>query len=67
MDLGILVGIALIVIWGIGALVYEAPGWIHLLLTVGVFVVIWRIVVRGGSFGSARDHERSLAGSFASR
>src|SRR4051812_5337636 len=47
MDLGILVGIALIVIWGIGALAFEAPGWIHLLLTVGVFVVIWRIVVRG--------------------
>ena len=47
MDLGILVGIALIVIWAIGALVFDGPGWIHLLLTVGVFVVIWRIVVRG--------------------
>ena len=47
MDLGILVGIALIIIWAIGALAFEAPGWIHLLLTVGVFVVIWRIVVRG--------------------
>jgi hypothetical protein len=47
MDLGLLVGIALIVIWAIGALAFEGPGWIHLLLTVGVFVVIWRIVVRG--------------------
>ena len=47
MDLGILIGIALIVIWAIGALVFEGAGWIHLLLTVGVFVVIWRIVVRG--------------------
>jgi len=47
MDLGILIGIALIVIWGIGALAFDAPGWIHLLLTVGVFVVIWRMVVRG--------------------
>src|SRR5690242_5159124 len=47
MDLGILIGIALIVIWAIGALAFDAPGWIHLLLTVGVFVVIWRIVVRG--------------------
>ena len=47
MDLGILIGIALIIIWGIGALAFDAPGWIHLLLTVGVFVVIWRIVVRG--------------------
>jgi len=47
MDLGILIGVALLVIWAIGALVFEGPGWIHLLLTAGVFVVIWRIVVRG--------------------
>ena len=47
MDLGILVGIALIVIWAIGALMFNGPGWVHLLLTVGVTVVIWRIVVRG--------------------
>lgn len=47
MDLGMLIGIALIVIWAIGALAFEGPGWIHLLLTFGVFVVIWRIVVRG--------------------
>jgi hypothetical protein len=47
MDLGIVVGIALIIIWAIGALMFNAAGWVHLLLTVGVFVVIWRIVVRG--------------------
>ena len=47
MDPGLLVGIALIVIWAIVALGLNGPGWIHLLLTVGVFIVIWRIVVRG--------------------
>ena len=47
MDLGIIVGIALIIIWAIGALMFNAAGWVHLLLTVGVFVVIWRIVVLG--------------------
>jgi hypothetical protein len=47
MDLGTVVGIALIIIWAIGALMFNAPGWVHLLLTLGVFVVIWRIVVRG--------------------
>ena len=47
MDLGILIGIALVIIWGIGALVFDGPGWEHLLLTVGVFVIIWRIVVTG--------------------
>ena len=47
MDIGILVAIAMLVVWAIGALVYEAPGWIHLLLTIGVSLLIWRIVVRG--------------------
>jgi hypothetical protein len=47
MDIGIIAGIALIIVWSIGALVYSGPGWLHLLLTVGVFVIVWRIVVRG--------------------
>ena len=47
MDLGLATGVALIVIWAIVALGFNGPGWIHLLLTVGVFIVIWRIVVRG--------------------
>jgi hypothetical protein len=47
MDAGILVGIVLLVIWAVATFGYEAPGWMHLLLTVGTFLVIWRIVVRG--------------------
>ena len=47
MDLGILGGIALLVIWGIAFFAFEPPGWVHLLLSVGVFVIIARIVVRG--------------------
>ena len=47
MDLGILGGVALIVVWGIAFLAFEPPGWVHLLLSVGVFVIIARIVVRG--------------------
>jgi len=34
-------------IWAVGALLMEGPGWIHLLLTVGVSLLIYRIVVRG--------------------
>jgi hypothetical protein len=30
----------------VGTFAFEAPGWLHLLLTVGVFLLIWRIVVR---------------------
>ena len=47
MDIGILVGVAMLILWAVGTFVYEAPGWIHLLLTVGVFLIIYRIVVRG--------------------
>jgi len=47
MDLGILAGVGMLVVWAIGTFAFEAPGWIHLLLTVGVFLIIYRIVVRG--------------------
>jgi hypothetical protein len=47
MDVGILAALAMLIVWGIGTFVYEAPGWIHLLLSVGVFLLIYRIVVRG--------------------
>ncbi|HEY7233371.1 MAG TPA: hypothetical protein VH539_04435 [Gemmatimonadaceae bacterium] len=46
MDIGIIAAIALLVIWAIGTLL-DGPGWIHLLLTMGVSILIWRIVVRG--------------------
>jgi hypothetical protein len=49
MDLGILAAVALLVLWAIGALVLQGPGWVHLLLTVGVSLLIYRIVVRGSS------------------
>jgi hypothetical protein len=45
MDIGIIAAIVLLVIWAIGTL-FDGPGWIHLLLTVGVSMFIWRIVVR---------------------
>lgn len=45
MDIGIIAAIAMLVAWGVGALVLDAPGWIHLLLTVGISMLIWRIVV----------------------
>jgi hypothetical protein len=47
MDLGILAGIAMLVVWAIVTFVYNGPGWIHLLLTLGVTLIVWRVVVRG--------------------
>ena len=47
MDIGIFAGIGMRIVWAIATVAFEAPGWIHLLLTVGVFLIIYRIVVRG--------------------
>ena len=46
MDVWIIAAIAMLVVWGIGTFAFEGPGWIHLLLTLGLSVLIWRIVVR---------------------
>ena len=47
MDLGIAAAIAMLIVWAVGTVAFEAPGWIHILLSVGVFLLIPRIVVRG--------------------
>jgi len=47
MDIGILAGVGMLIVWAIGTFAFEAPGWIHLLLSVGVFLIIYRIVVSG--------------------
>jgi hypothetical protein len=47
MDLGIIAALAMLIVWAIGTFAFEAPGWLHLLLTAGVFLLVWRIVVRG--------------------
>lgn len=49
MDLGIIGAIVLLLVWAWAALIKEGPGWVHLLLTVGVSLLIYRIVVRGSA------------------
>ena len=46
MDLGIVAAVVMLVFWAVGTVVFEAPGWLHILLSVGVFLLIHRIVVR---------------------
>ena len=46
MDLGIVGAIVLLIVWAVGALVIQGPGYIHLLLTIGVSLLIYRIVAR---------------------
>ena len=51
-DLGIVAAVAMLVVWAFATFTTEAPGWIHALLTAGVFLLIWRIVVRGKKSGT---------------
>jgi predicted phage tail protein len=46
MDLRIAAAIVMLIVWAIGALVMQGPGWIHLLLTLGVSLLIYGIVQR---------------------
>jgi uncharacterized membrane protein len=47
MDVGIIVAIVMLFGWAVAALVLQGPGWVHLFLTIGVSLLIYRIVVRG--------------------
>lgn len=47
MDLGIIGALLILVGWAAATLFLGAPGWSNALLTAGVFLLIWRIVVRG--------------------
>ena len=48
MDIGLVAALAMLAVWAVATFVLnDAPGWINLLLTIGVFLAIWRIVVRG--------------------
>lgn len=46
MDVWMIAAIAMLVMWAVGTFAFAAPGWIHLLLTVGLSLLIWRIVAR---------------------
>jgi uncharacterized membrane protein len=47
MDIGIIAAIAMLIIWAVVTFMTSAPGWIHILLTMGMALLIYRIVVRG--------------------
>ena len=40
-------GLIMLAVWALATFAFSGPGWVHLLLTLGVFMVIWGIVARG--------------------
>ena len=55
MDFGIAAAIVIIAVWAVVTFTTDAPGYVHLLVTVGFFLLFWRII--------ARDARRSGPGS----
>ena len=49
MDLWIVAAVAMLVVWAVATFAFAGPGWVHLLLTAGVTLLIGRMVVRGTS------------------
>ncbi len=39
-----LAAVAMLAVWAAGTFFFDAPGWIHILLTGGVSLLIWSIV-----------------------
>ena len=46
MDIWTIAAIAMLIVWAVGTFAFGGPGWIHLLLTVGLSILIWRIAAR---------------------
>jgi len=57
MDLGIISALLVLIVWGVITFRGDAPGWIHILLTVGMFLLIYRIVIRGTHRGGPRPED----------
>lgn len=55
MDIGIFAAVAMLVVWAVATVMFTAPGWVHLLLTFGVFLLVWRIVKLGERSSPARS------------
>jgi hypothetical protein len=58
MDIGLVAAIVMLVVWAIATFAYEGPGWIHLLLSAGMFLLIWRIAaITAGARTRASDRD----------
>ena len=52
---GVPLSLVMLAAWAAVTFTIEAPGWIHILLTAGVFLLIYSIVARGTPPATRRD------------
>jgi hypothetical protein len=63
MDVGVITAVAMLLVWAVWALALDGPGWVNLLLTLGVTLLIYRVVLRGTRRGDAvRGRNRGKGG-----
>ena len=56
MNIGIIAAVLMLVVWAVITFTTDAPGYVHLLLSFGVFLLIERIVARDtAARGRPRD------------
>lgn len=41
------VAILMLIFWGVMTFALGGPGWVHIFLSLGVFLLIWGVTVRG--------------------
>ena len=58
MDVGVITAVAMLLVWAILALAFDGPGWVHLLLTAGVTLLIYRVVLRGTRVENGQDRKK---------
>ena len=51
MDLGIVAAVVIMALWAVITLTTEAPEYVHLLLTIGFFLLFWRVAARESEEG----------------
>ena len=57
MDVGVITAVAMLLVWAVAALAFDGPGWIHALLTLGVTLLIYRVVLRGTRVPAGRERK----------
>lgn len=45
-SLALPIGIIMLIVWAVATFALSAPGWVHALLMLGVFSVLWGVVAR---------------------
>ena len=56
--IGIPLSLVMLAVWALVTFAFEAPGWVHALLTAGVFLLIYSIVVRDTPAPHTRGERR---------